>query len=122
MQLKMAPLKRAFLHRLDQLGYVLLKKPEYVELATAKSAPETAVRNGPAGSIEPQQLTTSLPEHHNIGPASSLFLKKAEAALGPLPDHAHAIFDAVEYIVKNKIPGDVVDCGEGVPTDLSLIA
>ena len=52
-----------------------------------------------------------------------------ERALGSLKQNftlplnqALAIYCAVRYLTQTRVPGDIVDCGEGVPEVLALVA
>ena len=50
-------------------------------------------------------------------------MQRARGIVGDnLPAHAPALFNSAHYLVKNRVPGDVIACGDGSATNLTLLA
>jgi hypothetical protein len=129
-------IKHMILRSLDQRGYVLLKKPEYArmisqEVMPAVSAPvaapaaEVPVPEAEPAGPTPASLPVSSVKEFAIGPDIPVEFARACRHLQDrltLPaNQLLALYSAVRYLVRSRIPGDFMDCGEGVPEVLAVI-
>lgn len=127
-------LKRFVLRKLEERGYVLLKKHDYADLSArahasaAAAPPSPPAQQPPAPAPSPSPPASPPPPEFGdfVGPGlredSQRFLERAQAIVGQLPGHAAAVHAAMRYVTKAGIPGDIIDCGEGTPTTLALAA
>lgn len=121
------PIKKAIVRLLQSHGYVLLRQTQYAKIvaqanAAAKVLPSTPIMQ----PVQPPQDTLLPPEFHLDSSQDrevERFLTRARTVIsGSLPDHAGAIFVTAHYLVQNRVPGDVIDCGDGATPNLALIA
>lgn len=123
------PIKRAILRLLARRGYVLVKQGDYAGLvARANSA--NAPAPPPPPTPKPVEPAVPPPPPEFVSAAGSdrdhdveRFLERAHAVLGgPAPAHAAALFLSLRYLSAARVPGDIIDCGDGSPTNLALAA
>jgi len=145
----MTRLKRAILRFLEQRGYVLLRKAEYHRMLAASppppAAPPAAAPPPPAASpvrvsmrvaavappasgapaVSPVQLPPSpvseFATDSDPRPEFDCVWERLQGKLTLPVSQALAIYCAVRHLSKARIPGDIVDCGEGVPEVLAVI-
>jgi O-methyltransferase len=133
--------KRLILRTLADLGYVVLKRPDYERLLAATvpamTAGDLTARVSPMtpGDSSPPvpsvtggyaSVETAPPAPGDGGQASPLepdFQRFYDALddQSSLPlMHVHAVYCALRYLTKAKIPGDVVECGNGSGEALAI--
>jgi Carbohydrate esterase, sialic acid-specific acetylesterase len=141
----MTVLKRAILRSVEQRGYVLLRKAEYHRILAASAPPPTASPPPPAASpapvstrvaavapptsvapaVSPPQLPPSpvseFATDSDPGPEFERACRRLQGKLTLPINQALAIYYAVRHLTRVRIPGDIVDCGEGVPEVLAVI-
>lgn len=120
-----SPIKRAILQLLQSHGYVLVKQADYARMA-ARAAISGAEPLPGSEPPEPESSAPPPPEFASDA-AQALeiegFLKRAQNVIGGrVPAHATAVFIAARHLVRNRVPGDVLDCGDGAVTNLALMA
>lgn len=116
------PVKRAILQVLQSRGYVLVRQKDYASMAARLS-----VVGAETASAESASRASPLPPGFAADTAQATeiegFLKRAQEVIGSSPPpRAAAIFIAARHLVKNRVPGDVVDCSDGATTNLALLA
>lgn len=98
--------KRLILSVLNDLGYVLVKKPDYEEMKASVPSPQRQVQV----RADPRPPSPEHAELHSLHTGASA------------PARARAVSDAIRYLIDARVPGDVVDCGDGSPATLAAIA
>jgi len=135
----MTVLKRAILRSLEQRGYVLLRKAEYDGIVAAAAmpvagSPAPATTQGatvaPPVSAAPRPLPppplppSPVREFAIDSTVRTEFESVCRRLQGKLTlpiNQALAIYRAVRHLIQARIPGDIVDCGEGEPEALAVI-
>lgn len=110
-------LKRLMLKWLWDLGYVLVKRSDHAGGQPASGNPfNAAVRSlGQASNFEFRVDARAEKEFNAIFQRIG-----GKAALPVLK--AHALYMAARHIAKAKVQGDILDCGEGEPAALAMVA
>jgi len=112
--------KQLILRLLRKCGYVLLKTTDF-ERMLAAIAQQTATALGKREhSPQPIHLGTHA-ESALVEDARHFFNRFGEEH-GIQPMKACALHSAVQYLTKARIPGDIVDCGDGSTTTLAALA
>lgn len=109
-------LKRLILRALKAFGYVLLKETDFQRLCgVSPSAPLTA--------------PSAVALQGNLDDTSGLMDKQFQEIYqrtglqSSVPNmQAYAVYSAVRHLTATHISGDIVDCGEGSPETITLIA
>src|ERR1700683_32939 len=121
-------LKQKVQRLLKSRGYVVMRQSDYDRLVGNSYAPPPAQpKQNPSASNE--AVVLRLPD---VGPSadpndlrvkSKRFLELAHTVIeGKLPGHAAALFASIYKLSKSDAVGDVVNCGDGAPFNLALIA
>jgi hypothetical protein len=120
-------IKKFVIRVLEQRGYILLKKEKYTELKAFSAV--AATEPGLPSSVVPLTETTPLlPNQFDDVTTPSLQadfqrFRKILSARSDVPTaRAHALYAALRYLTHAKIPGVIMDCGDGTPHTLEVIA
>lgn len=119
-------ISRGILQLLQSRGYVLVRQPAHANM-TPRADHAIALPSAPAELFQPAPSAPAAPPEFVSGPVQAGeiedFLKRARSAIGgEAPVHATAVFISARHLLKNRVPGDVVDCGDGSTTNLTLMA
>jgi O-methyltransferase len=122
-------MKRQILKLVRELGYEVVKRPDYQRMVSAIAAAATMSPSMSTPPVPPAVAEQKAAEMDRLltpadcgDPEFLRFFSSLEARVAVPVPQLHALFAAVRFLTQARVPGAFVDCGVDPGTSLGIIA